>query len=49
MMEADLNDLNQLEEKIYLYGKSLGTKDVFGRILFTRMAMILRSAQNVRV
>jgi hypothetical protein len=49
LMETDLNDLNLLEEKIYLYGKSLSAKDSFGRIIFTRMAMILRNAQNVNV
>jgi hypothetical protein len=49
MMETDLNDLNLLEEKIYLYGKSLSAKDLFGRIVFTRMAMVLHNAQNVNV
>jgi hypothetical protein len=49
LIQADLNDLKQLEEKIYLYGRSLGTKDSIGRIIFTRMAMILRSAQNVNM
>lgn len=46
-METDLTDFNQLEEKIYLYGKSLGSKDYYGRKMFTRMAMVLRIAQNV--
>lgn len=46
VMETDLSDLEQLEEKIYSYGRSLGSKDHFGRIVFTRMAQALRSAQN---
>jgi hypothetical protein len=48
LIESDLTDLSQLEEKIYRYGKSLGTKDSIGRTMFTRMAMILRKAQNVK-
>jgi hypothetical protein len=48
LVESDLTDLNQLEEKIYRYGKSLGTKDSIGRTIFTRMALTLRKAQNVK-
>jgi hypothetical protein len=48
LIESDLTDLSQLEEKIYRYGRSLGTKDSIGRTMFTRMAMTLRKAQNVK-
>jgi hypothetical protein len=48
LVESDLTDLNQLEEKIYRYGRSLGTKDSIGRTIFTRMALTLRNAQNVK-
>jgi hypothetical protein len=45
IVESDWKDLNMLEEKIYLYGRSLGTRDTIGRTIFTRMAQALRDAQ----
>lgn len=45
-IETDLTNLEQLEDKIYLYGKSLGSKDYYGRIMFTRMVQALRKVQN---
>lgn len=45
LFEADLEDYQQLEEKIYAYGSCLATKDVLGRLLFTRMVTVLRKAQ----
>lgn len=46
LMEADLNEFGNLEEKIYAYGSCLGTKDKLGRLFFTRMVILLRKAQS---
>lgn len=46
MVEADLNNLEHLEEKIFAYGSCLGMKDWLGRLLFARMVVMLRKAQD---
>ena len=45
-MLADWKDLDMLEEKIYSYGGSLGSKDYIGRVVFTRMAQALSCARR---
>ncbi len=45
-METDLNNLEELEEKIFAYGSCLGMKDRIGRLLFARMVVVLRKAQD---
>ncbi len=44
--EADLDNLDLLEEKIYRYGSYLGAKDHLGRLLFVRMVLLLRNARS---
>jgi hypothetical protein len=48
MTEADLNDLDLLEEKIYQYGSWLGSKNELGRLLFVRMVFLLNNAKKYR-
>jgi hypothetical protein len=48
LAEADLSNLDLLEEKIYQYGSCLGTKNELGRLLFVRMAFLLNNAKNAR-
>jgi hypothetical protein len=48
MTEADLNDLDLLEEKIYQYGSWLGSKNELGRLLFVRMVFLLNQAKRYR-
>lgn len=45
-MLADWKDLDMLEEKIYSYGGSLGSKDYIGRVVFTRMVQALSCARR---
>lgn len=49
LIESDLRDVDSLKEKIYLYGRSLGNKDLYGRLLFSRMAFLLYSANKETV
>ena len=48
LMESDLDDYEQLEDKIYAYGSRLGAKDHLGRLLFVRMVLILRKMNSVK-
>lgn len=45
-MLADWKNLDMLEEKIYSYGGSLGSKDYIGRVVFTRMVQALSWARR---
>ena len=45
-METDWNDSNLLEERIYRYGSFLGAGDRLGRLVFVRMAQLLRKISN---
>lgn len=44
LFQSDYNDLEQMREKIYKFGRSLNTKDLLGRAFFVCMATIIHNA-----
>lgn len=44
LYDSDFTDLDQIEDKIYAFGRTVKTKDELGRVLFVFMASIIRGA-----